>query len=536
MSVRPSLLVTLLLLTVLALVVRLNGLDWRDGDLSTDEARLVLAAQGVLETGWPILPSDRLYTRGLVTIYATAPSLALFGVHDWSARLPGIVAGALLAPAVFLLAQPIAGTIPALAAAVFVVLAAPLVSWSRQAWPPATFLLLFTLAAYAAYRGFVRDEPRWQVVAAHAFLLTVLAYELAMILPVSLGLYLAIRTFRPRLGRLLTVASPPSGCNSGEPPARLDLGWWKGRYTLDALAVALLAVGLLVVLGLALRAGTLAGADAEFRHYFTPALGLSGVNYYLRQVWGDALPLLLLVPAGLIWCRLVGRPAPPGLGYLLALLLVALLVPTLVIQNKQEVQYGLAVLPLVAVLGAWGIAALAGASTLNAPKPGRYAGLIAAGIAVLAFGAVLWGDAAAALRPRVPSRAPTWLDDLRARGWMPGDPNALVLAEAPLVTQLYLGRADFYVHPEGFERYAYQDGPAARSLYTPAVLLKEAGDFERLVAGPLAGRTLWVIGQDDRLPRLTRQMDPDLWQWLQRASGVSRPPRGGGFMRVDRPR
>src|SRR5688500_11060043 len=82
--------VAVLLLAVLALAVRFNGLDWRDGDLSTDEARVVLAANGVLATGLPILPSDRLYTRGLVTIYATAPILALFGVHDWSARLPGI--------------------------------------------------------------------------------------------------------------------------------------------------------------------------------------------------------------------------------------------------------------------------------------------------------------------------------------------------------------------------------------------------------------------------------------------------------------
>jgi hypothetical protein len=156
-------------------------------------------------------------------------------------------------------------------------------------------------------------------------------------------------------------------------------------------------------------------------------------------------------------------------------------------------------------------------------------------VAVLAFGLVLWGDAASALRPRTPPRGPTWLDDLRAKGWRPDDPNAIVLAEAPLVTQLYLGRADFYVHPEGFERYAYRDGPVARSLYTPAVLLKEAGDFERLVAGPYAGRTLWVIGQDDRLPRLTRQMDPALWQRLQSESGVSRPTRDYWIMRLELP-
>jgi 4-amino-4-deoxy-L-arabinose transferase-like glycosyltransferase len=545
--------VAVLLLTLLALAVRLNGLDWRDGDLSTDEARLVLAANGVLATGLPILPSERLYTRGLVTIYATAPSIAIFGVHDWSARLPGIVTGALLVPAVFLLARSVAGTGPALAAAVLAIFAAPLVAWSRQAWPPMTFLLLFTLAAYAGYRGFGQDEGRWQVLAGLGFLLTMLAYELAMILPAGVGLYLAGRA------------------------ARRDLGWWRGHSTVAALALAVLAVCLLAAFGLALRAGTLAGADSEFRHYFTPELKLSGLGYYWRQVWGDSAPLLLLVPAGLLWCRLDDRPVPPGLGYLLALLAVAFLVPTLVIQSKQEVQYGLAVLPLVAALGSWGIAALAaGVPPTPQPPPitptmgpriptacegegeatdeSRRAPLPRARgrgwgwgpsrgwawgppvLAVLAFGLVVWGDAAGALRPRVPSRAPNWLDDLRAKGFQPDDPNALVLAEAPLVTQLYLGRADFYVHPEGYERYAYQDGLVARSLYTPAVLLKEAGDFERLVAGPYAGRTLWVIGQDDRLPRLTRQMDPALWQRLQSASGVTRPTRDSWIMRVELPR
>src|SRR3954469_10005792 len=120
MPSRALILAAVLLLSVLALAVRLNGLDWRDGYLSTDEARLTLAAKGVLATGLPILPSDRLYTRGLVTIYATAPSIALFGVHDWSARLPGIVAGVLLVPAVFLLAQAVAGSGPAILAGVFV--------------------------------------------------------------------------------------------------------------------------------------------------------------------------------------------------------------------------------------------------------------------------------------------------------------------------------------------------------------------------------------------------------------------------------
>jgi len=342
------------------------------------------------------------------------------------------------------------------------------------------------------------------VLAARGFLLTLLAYELALLLPLGIGLYV--------LGRA----------------ARRDLGWWQGRWNVLTLAIGGVSLGLLVGLGLMLRAGSLAGSDAEFRHYFTPGLVPSGLRYYVQTTWGHALPLLLLVPVGLIggvwggrgWLR---RGTPGGLGFLLALLLPALAVPIFVIQGKQEQQYGLAVLPLLGLLGGWGIAT--GLSHRDK--------LLMTLVAVVGFAVVVWGDAGAAVKEaRAPSRGPTWIEELRAQGWQPGD---LTFAEAPLVNQLYLGRADFYVQPDGFERYARQDGDVIRSLYTNAVLLKEAGDFERLVDGPYAGRTLWIVGHDDRLPRLTRQMDPALWQRLMAASGVSRPTRGWWIMRVELP-
>jgi hypothetical protein len=512
-----------LLLTGLACIVRFQGLDRRDGDLSTDEARLALAAQGVLATGLPLLPSDRVYTRGLITTYAMAPGIASFGLHDWSVRLPSVLAGVLLVPAIFLLGRTVAGTIPALTVAAFVALADPLVDWSRQAWPPATFLLLFTLTAYASYRGFVRDEPRWQVLAALGFLLTLLAYELAMLLPIGLGLYLAGRT------------------------SRRDLGWWRGCWTLAALAIGVLALGLLLVLGLALRSGSLAGSDAEFRHYFTPSLVPSGVRYYVQTLWGRYLPLLVLPAAGLIWCLLARRRPPPGLGFVLALLAAAVIVPLWIIQGKQEQQYGLVVVPLLGLIGAWGLGALSRrvqsrpadefeADQQTSSKQTSRHGVVSYSVLVccllVCFLLVLRSDVASALHPPAQSRAPTWIDDLRRQGWQPTD---LTFAEAPLVQQVYFGQADFYVQPDGFERYARQDGDLARSLYTNAVLLKQAGDFERLVNAPYAGRTLWIVGHDDRLPRLTRQMDAALWQRLEAAAGVTRPTRGWWIMRVRLP-
>ena len=251
---------------------------------------------------------------------------------------------------------------PALAAATFVVFAEPLVSWSQQAWPPMTFLLLFTVTTYAAFRGFVRDEPRWQRIAAVAFLVTLLSYELALILPLGLGLYLA--------GRLL----------------RRDPGWWKRSSTVDALAIGAVALVILAVLGLALRIGSLAApapssATTSRRTRPRPASattsGRSGGSHcrcccWCRSGWAGA-------------SCFYRRPA--GLGFLLAMLTAAFIVPTYVIQGKQEEQYGLAVVPLLGVLGAWGIGALASGRSV-----GQRSLLVATILSLACFGLVLRND------------------------------------------------------------------------------------------------------------------------------------------------
>src|SRR5215213_11872621 len=92
-----------LALTGIALWIRLYGLQGWDGTLTVDEARLAMAARGVVETGLPRLPSGWIYTRGLLATYLTAPSLALLGESDFSARLPAILAGTLLVPIAFML-------------------------------------------------------------------------------------------------------------------------------------------------------------------------------------------------------------------------------------------------------------------------------------------------------------------------------------------------------------------------------------------------------------------------------------------------
>ena len=91
-------------LVVLALALRL----WNLGALSLvgDEGHQALAVQGILASGYPLLPSDTIYLRGAPFIYAEALVARLTGaVTPFGLRLPSAVFGALAVGLVFALAR-----------------------------------------------------------------------------------------------------------------------------------------------------------------------------------------------------------------------------------------------------------------------------------------------------------------------------------------------------------------------------------------------------------------------------------------------
>jgi 4-amino-4-deoxy-L-arabinose transferase-like glycosyltransferase len=503
-----------LALTLLAGAVRLPGLAGQDGRMNEDEARLALAAEGVLRSGLPELPSGRIYTRGLLNTYLIAGAFGLLGRHDFAARLPSALAGALLVPVVFLLGEalsrtrarvspavgsgaaltpalsqgerglgaPRASGVVALAAASFVALAEPLVDSSRSAWLPSVFLLLFTLSVYCCYRGFVERRAGWQVAAAGSFWLALLSYEFAVLLPAGVLVYLAVRI------------------------ARGDRSWYRGQRSLLALAVFGGGLVLFGVLAMTLRAGSTAGPLAEVRTYAAPGLDPNGIEFYLRLL-SDYHVLFAVALLGL---PLLARARPRGALLIGGLLALAFLLPSLVIQVKNSARYALPLLPLLAVLAA------AGTARLVRLAGGVRGNLRLELLALLAvFGLALHEDVLAAVRrfQQAPV-APTWLQALRQQGFQETD---LVVTDSKETVQFYLGRDEFYIRPSDNERYVYQASDRLRSIYTDATLISQQGDFERLVEAPHPERTLWWLGRRHRLD-LVHRIDPDLWPSLLRSS------------------
>lgn len=134
-----------------------------------DEGISILAGQGIVQHGYPLLPSGTIYHRGHAPNYLLAGSMLVFGTNDFSIMLPNLLLalGSLflayrLASDVF--GRPWVGVISAAATAIV-----PLQTF--YATGPRMYMTLqfFTmLATYAAWRGFVQGHAgyRWLTVLA----------------------------------------------------------------------------------------------------------------------------------------------------------------------------------------------------------------------------------------------------------------------------------------------------------------------------------------------------------------------------------
>jgi 4-amino-4-deoxy-L-arabinose transferase-like glycosyltransferase len=451
------------LLTILAGAVRVWGLPEPEGTFGRDEARLAMAANGILQYGVPRLPGGLVYTRGLLPAYLEAGAFALFGVSDDSARIQSLVAGTLLVPLVYGLARTAVGPAGALAAAAVVAFNAPLVLQAREAWLYSTFLPLFTLALILVHRGYSGGSGPAQVGAAAAFAGALFCHELAVMLLPILGSF------------LLIPAGPPRSV------------WWRGRWTIAAFAIMLLALAVIAALSLSLRAPTLGGPLVEIREYLNPTSGLKVAGSYLQSLdrWHATL-----LPLAVLGLPIVTRWLSHGALLLYVALGWTLLVPSFLLLSHADSRYVMpALMPLTSVAAF--AAARWGPRVIEALAGDRLSPKFRNGVsALLPFALLLpptsWSAIARDAQVRnVPS---TWVQAMPER-----QPSDLVLSFAPTLTSHYLGRTDFWLRSRDYEKYVWASGRPLRDIHSNAVLVRNQRELEQFVLRPYAGQTAWAI-------------------------------------------
>jgi hypothetical protein len=176
-----------------------SGLTQRSID--GDEGISILAGRGVLEHGWPELPSGLLYRKGIVSSYLLGGAFALFGVNDFSNLLPALLFASGSLVLVMLLARDLSGSsyLGVVAGAWLVLIE----TQSRYATSPRMYAALqffALLALYGAWHGW-SGKKRGIVIALLALGGAVLSHAQSAALFVAIPFACFAAGSRPRLLR-----------------------------------------------------------------------------------------------------------------------------------------------------------------------------------------------------------------------------------------------------------------------------------------------------------------------------------------------
>lgn len=183
-----------LLMTVVGAYFRLPDL----GALSLygDEDYTALAVTGILSVGQPYLPSGMLYWRAGPFSYLAGISGYLFGLNEFSLRLPSAVVGTLTIPIFYALARRLIGVFPAILASWLLVFSAWHIDMSREARMYAMFLAFFLMSLYFFYRAFVEGQKSLRPVAALIGMFTLTLHGLAGLVVAFFGLVFVVNYSR----------------------------------------------------------------------------------------------------------------------------------------------------------------------------------------------------------------------------------------------------------------------------------------------------------------------------------------------------
>ncbi len=117
----------------------------------TDEAYSANAAVALAKHGIPILPSGFIYIRSILNTSFIALSFLIFGISEFSARLPSVIFGTLTIPLVYIMGTRFGNRKIGLIAALFITFSVIEIAWSRQARMYQQLQLFYLASLYFFY-------------------------------------------------------------------------------------------------------------------------------------------------------------------------------------------------------------------------------------------------------------------------------------------------------------------------------------------------------------------------------------------------
>jgi 4-amino-4-deoxy-L-arabinose transferase-like glycosyltransferase len=446
-----------------------------------DEYSTLMAVQGILAHGIPVLPSGFFYGSDLLYSYVAAAAAMLWSGHLVAVRLLSLLASLGAVILTFWAGRGLFSARAGLLSAGFLALSPEAVLWGARGRAYALEQLVALGAFWLFYKGVVREGPLWRRLGLLALVAAVFIHpEAALMLP---ALALAVSILQGlrwwlHLDRLIEFALAAAGVVARYWLHGIVAGGDVGGF--DAIANARPAFGVLANWGSGLE------TVAEFL-LATPV------------VIATVLALLAIFTLGL---RARKDPRAYAVRFL-AITLVTILVQTILIIGStwQSTRYLLFAAPLLFLLAGAG---LEGVAVWLTPRVPRAADKIAAGFTVV----VLLLFLPAAVRAANTSEIAYDLAfDYVGERWIANDRLATL---APAAAWIGLGHVDYFALGNTFEEFVWQRDGQWYDKWVGAPLIHTALELDTaLDEAEAAGATLWLVTDE---PRLLQRYDSDFAQ------------------------
>jgi 4-amino-4-deoxy-L-arabinose transferase-like glycosyltransferase len=327
-------LVTLLILSALVVAgLWLRVVYLRTISLHVDEFISLLAIRGILQHGYPLLPSGTLYEQGLLFSYAEALLLSLFGFDAAVGRSFSLVISLVTIALVYYVGRRMLSRRVGLLAAALLAFSPEAISWGARVRMYAVLQLLVLLCVWFLWRGGTSPNGaryRWLGILCYLGALFTHPVSVLLFVPVVLGV-LWLRGLRGvlRIGAIPELLVPVAGILAtlllkalgqpgqlealaeARPYLALSLNAVQGFQPLapffltpEKLPLSILALaGFLLVTVLALRRGFTASRRRAEGFFRTPAylyilLGVTLLEmiFLVGPTWRDSRYLFMVEP------------------------------------------------------------------------------------------------------------------------------------------------------------------------------------------------------------------------------------------------
>ena len=172
--------VFLLLLVAVGFVLRVRNLGYLS--FWGDDGHTVIGTLGIIKNGYPRLPSGYVLFHSILDYYLNVIPVSIFGVNEFSFRLTSVICGCGSIILTYFTGKDLANKFTGFLGASLITFSTWYIQFSREARYYAALQFFFLLSFYFFYKGFIKEQKPYRIVATVLFIISPLIHGNAFFL------------------------------------------------------------------------------------------------------------------------------------------------------------------------------------------------------------------------------------------------------------------------------------------------------------------------------------------------------------------